>query len=85
VKKKADSLALCMRQPTAFSQIQFADTRMIDVSALRALEVGEREPDESALAYLHLIELFLDRARRGLPRWREPTAGAKCCSGIFWR
>jgi hypothetical protein len=34
VKKKADSLALRVRLSTGLSQTRFADTYMIDVSAL---------------------------------------------------
>lgn len=41
MKKKADSLALRVRLPTGLSQTQFADTCMIDASALRALEIAD--------------------------------------------
>lgn len=43
MKKKADSLALHVRLSTGLSQTRFADTYMIDVSALRAWEASERE------------------------------------------
>lgn len=45
-----------IREKLGLSQQEFADTFAFSVSTLRKWEIGEREPEGPAKAYLHVIE-----------------------------
>lgn len=45
-----------VRQSTGLSQTQFSTTYEIPLATLKNWEQGRREPDETSLAYLKVIE-----------------------------